>query len=133
LTYLARIANSQIADNLCTAIFNNWKNNKIENNSELFYILNRSDTIQLRHKIAYLAMSEVSNEEVRKVFEHSILTDLIIESNYVYGPWCITVGNLYGMDQKLFDKIIILMQKESNGYIHERMHRYVYPIAKLIL
>lgn len=121
---LVRDPDKQVSDNLCFSIFEEWKNKRMEDD-EIFKITSKSNVPQLRHKIAYSLMYEIKNEEAQRVLENTILTDLIIENNYIYGPVCITIGNLYSKDPNSFDKIINLLRTEEIDYIQSRIKLYI--------
>jgi len=128
LIELAENPNIRVADKLCLTVLEDWKRKGLKCEKEIFDIVNQSDIPQKRHKMAYLAISNAKNKKIRQVLEKVILTDLIIESNYVYGPWCITIGNLYKEEPALFKKIIYILRRENDYRIKERFNRFVKPV-----
>lgn len=128
LIELAEKPDKRVGNKLCYTIFEEWKKRRLKCENEIFSLLKQTAIPQNRHKMAYLAMSGVKNEKVRQVLENVILTDLIIESNYVYGPWCITIGSLYKDEPDLFDKIISIFVTEEDYRITERIYRFVEPV-----
>ena len=130
LRKMARVRNKRVANALCFAVYEGWKRDTLKCEEELLEEIIEEGVSIPRHMMAYLAMRHSKNSFVRDVLKKAILSDLLVESNYVYGPWCITIGNLYLKEQSLFNKIIPLLLEEK-GYkgITDRIRTFIKPVV----